>query len=108
MRTGECTATEQCTHHNVYCTAPDCAYGRARRKQKQDAAHRVTDAERKVVEAAESFAVDPWRGDLEGTVIGVSMEYDANGQYVLYEDVLPILAAVRALHAARQGEQHGK
>ena len=61
----------------------------------------ITDAEREVVEAAEAFGVDPWRGDLEGTVVGVSMEYDANGTYVLYEDVLPIIEAVRALRTAR-------
>ena len=61
----------------------------------------ITDAERAVIEAAEAFGVDPWRGDLEGTVVGVSMEYDANGTYVLYEDVLPIIEAVRALRTAR-------
>ena len=63
--------------------------------------HRVERMERRVVEAAEAFGVDPWRGDLEGTVVGVSMEYDANGTYVLYEDVLPIIEAVRALRTAR-------
>lgn len=77
-----------------------CFDAKAERAQRERE-RALTVAERAVVEAAEAFAADPWRGDLEGTVIGVSMEYDANGQYVLYEDVLPIIEAVRALRAVR-------
>jgi len=81
-----CTATTQCTHHNVYCTAPDCAYGRARRKEWQDgkthhdpaAEMRVRDAEAAVVAAAEA-----WYEDRTS------------------ERELAVLAAVRALREVR-------
>lgn len=63
-----------------------------------------TRAERaeRVVEAARPWIADLWRGDLNGTAIGVCMEYEPDGQYVLWEQVAPIAEAVRALDAEAQ------
>lgn len=63
--------------------------------------HRAERMER-VVEAARPWIEDMWRGDLNGTVIGVCMEYEPDGQYVLWEQVAPIAEAVRALDAEAQ------
>lgn len=68
-------------------------------KERNEYRHRAERAER-VVEAARSWLADLWRGDLNGTVIGVCMEYEPDGQYVLWEQVAPIAEAVRALDAA--------
>ena len=56
----------------------------------------------RVVEAARPWIEDMWRGDLNGTAIGVCMEYEPDGQYVLWEQVAPIAEAVRALDAEAQ------
>ena len=82
----------------------NCAAAAADHRAEADTLrHRAERAER-VVEAARAWLADLWRGDLNGTVIGVCMEYEPDGQYALWEQVAPIAEAVRALDASGRGE----
>jgi hypothetical protein len=98
MSTGkDCTDNELCTYHNLQCAYPDCAYGRAQKAQTaktHEVAARIRVAEAAVVAAAEVWD-DTW------TIASVDDHASSWNRH--HEARNALVAAVTALHAARQG-----
>lgn len=103
LTTAERALDEARRERDVSATAHKIACGALAESAEQykELRHRAERAER-VVEAARAWLADLWRGDMNGTVIGVCMEYEPDGQYALWEQVAPIAEAVRALDAEAQ------